>query len=263
MLQNNSKIKPIGVFWKKNKSGYIVNDASFTKIQNKWKPIIEDVKNAYIKHLGKNLHSIYIKGSVARGRAIDNVSDLDTIAFVTLPDKDININWRIAFNKKIKRKYKFLTRVEIIVDPVEEIILNKLNRITLKTQSVCIYGDNLSKNITPMMPSENMTLHIDSIQKNIEFTLDYFKDKRTKKEVEDKCKSTMKKIVRSGFELVMKKSNKYTRDLYLCYSKFAKYYPKHKDKMRKVLELSIYPTNDIKIINHLLNEFKLFFSEKI
>jgi hypothetical protein len=44
-----------------------------------------------------------------------------------------------------------------------------------------------------------------------------------------------RRIVRSGFEVTMDRSDRFTRDLYLCYEQFAKYYPERSKQMYQVL----------------------------
>jgi uncharacterized protein len=54
--------------------------------------------------------------------------------------------------------------------------------------------------------------------------------------------------LRSGFELTMNRSKRYTRDLYRCYETFAEYYPEKEPEMREVLCLALNPiTNKEKL----------------
>jgi hypothetical protein len=78
------EIKPIGTFLQTNAEGFIVNTTSLEQIQDEWLPAVEKVTDAYRKHFGTDLHSVYIRGSVAKGQAIHNVSDIDSFAVVTL-----------------------------------------------------------------------------------------------------------------------------------------------------------------------------------
>lgn len=44
-----------------------------------------------------------------------------------------------------------------------------------------------------------------------------------------------RRIVRSGFEVTMDRNDCFTRDLYLCYEQFAKFYPARAKQMYRVL----------------------------
>jgi hypothetical protein len=60
----------------------------------------------------------------------------------------------------------------------------------------------------------------------------------------DACAWITKRILRSGFELVMEREGVYTRDLYLCYESFSRHYGRREREMYEVLELAVNPTDD-------------------
>ena len=98
------EIKPIGSYFEVDKDGYIVNPAAIDKIQQKWKPVIDAVSTSYQKIFGDKLKNVYIRGSVAKGQAVDNVSDIDTFAYVDLEKEDINFDWVNSEEKNIMEK---------------------------------------------------------------------------------------------------------------------------------------------------------------
>jgi hypothetical protein len=55
----------------------------------------------------------------------------------------------------------------------------------------------------------------------------------------------MKRIIRSGGELIMERERVYVRDLYPCYQLFSKHYPDQEEAMKKVLWLCLNPTSDL------------------
>lgn len=69
-------IQPTGSYFEVDRKGYLVNPASKDKLQDEWKPAIDDVVEAYKENFGENLKSVYIRGSVAKGKAIEYVSDI-------------------------------------------------------------------------------------------------------------------------------------------------------------------------------------------
>ena len=44
-----------------------------------------------------------------------------------------------------------------------------------------------------------------------------------------------KRIVRAGLEVTMNRSNRFSRDLYLCYEQFSQFYPERSGLMYEVL----------------------------
>src|SRR3989344_772533 len=227
-----NKIQKIGGYLEIDKDGFIIKKASAEKFQEKWKPVIEETKNAYIEHFGDKLHSVYIRGSVAKGEAIDGIADLDSIAVVNLPKEQIDIKWKEEFNKQIIAKYPFVKNIEIVAGTLDHALSkNRGVHIIIKTQAVCIYGDDLSDSIAKLKPGKESALHFRNLQDELQQTIDFFENGwgDSLEESLDKCSWIMKRILRTGFELVMERENKYTRDLYPCYESFSKYYPNKKD----------------------------------
>ena len=249
------KIKPIGSFIQTDTDGFIVNTASQEKIQDAWKPAVEKVRDAYKKHFGNHLHSVYIRGSVAKGEAIEDVSDIDSFAVVTLPYGVIDTSWSREFTKELTEQFPFIVDVEIGAIPLEELNTHKGDRIMIKTQSICVYGSNLADTLPQLKPGIETAQHIKGIEGEINKTREWLQEERTDEEIERRCTWIMKRIIRSGFELVMERSQKYTRDLYPCYEGFSDYYPEKKEEMYKALELAINPTADKRVILNVLDNF--------
>lgn len=55
---------------------------------------------------------------------------------------------------------------------------------------------------------------------------------------QEDCQGITKILIRSGFELVMEKEQKFTTDLYLCYQVFSQYFPEKEKEMREMLYLN-------------------------
>ncbi|WP_214850453.1 nucleotidyltransferase domain-containing protein [Exiguobacterium sp. s193] len=60
-----------------DEAGYIMNQTSKTRIQARFRPVIEEVTNLLKKQFGEVLHSVYVYGSIGRGTAVVGKSDLD------------------------------------------------------------------------------------------------------------------------------------------------------------------------------------------
>ncbi|MDO8604572.1 MAG: hypothetical protein Q7K40_04245 [bacterium] len=245
------KIENIGGYLEIDKDGFIIKSATQEKFQKKWKPVIEEIKQAYIEHFGGDLHSVYIRGSVAKGEAVDNLSDVDTIAIVNLPKDKIDLKWSEKFSTKIDSKYPFVNGVEIVAGtPEDAVSKNRGVHIMLKTQAVCIYGDDISEKIGPLKPGKESAQHFRGIQNELLDTVDFFENgwAENNEEREERCSWIMKRILRTGFELVMEREQKYTRDLYPSYVSFAKHYPSKKYDMYEALELAMNPIHDSRVL---------------
>ncbi len=109
-------IQPIGTYFKNDKNGYVVNPASWDKIPLHWYPVIELVKQSYLNHLNGKLHSIYLRGSLVRGLAIDRFSDLDSFAIIYESDKYWETAfWKNELNDFISSRYDFVKELELML----------------------------------------------------------------------------------------------------------------------------------------------------
>lgn len=235
-------IKNTGTMLQTDADGFLVKTASVNKIQPTWRPAVDAVVEAYKTHLGSDLHSVYLRGSVAKGEAIEGVSDIDTIAVVKTPKDNVNRDWMAGFQKWFRREYLFVSDVEIVLDSLES--LGRGNKIMIKTQAVCLYGSDLSEELPPLKPGADTVMHAPRLGKEINDVYEFLQTAEDQQRIRQKCAWIMKRILRSGCELVMERSGKYTRDLYPCYELFSQYYPEKSESMYGALELAINPSND-------------------
>jgi tRNA nucleotidyltransferase (CCA-adding enzyme) len=100
-------IQPIGNCLSQDENGFIINDLSLDMIDHKWRTVLRIVKNNFVKNLDKNLHSIYVRGSVARGLAIEGISDLDMFSLVKPSFSKEKFRWQGAdFQSDIVKNIK-------------------------------------------------------------------------------------------------------------------------------------------------------------
>lgn len=253
--KNKIEIKPTGSYFEIDEDGYLKNPASLDKVQEKWKPVLDDVVEVYKKHFGDKLINVYVRGSVPKGQAVEGVSDLDSFAYVDLNDKEIENGWQSESRKKLKEKYPFVEDFEIHAESLPE------NPGFILSQSLCLYGEEIE--VKKRRPGNDMILHIanDERYENAE---KWFRevDPSSEEKIKNKCVWLMKNILRSGFEITMERSKRYTRDLYLCYKDFSEYYPEKEALMREALDLALNPVSDIEKILEVKNKIAPFLLEE-
>ena len=226
------KIQAIGSFFQNDPEGFVINPASRKNIPEKWHPVIEAVKNHYIKQEKENLHSLYLRGSLVRGQAIDHVSDIDFFAVV----KGGNFRWEEIpsaneLNKNLVQKYPFVEEIEMMKSSLEDGMEfeNPKLPMLIKTHSLCIFGEDLSPAIRNFKPDKSMML-------NYRWLAEDFEDFSAKKRwSEEELKEFLKVVIRSGFEVVMEEEGRFTPDLFLCYKSFSKHFPEMEKLMEKAL----------------------------
>lgn len=268
----------IGHVLRTDEEGYLVNESGAGRIASPWDRVVEAVRDAYLKNLGERVHSIYIRGSVARGHAIEGISDVDSFAVIRGMHEPPDFSWVPRLNRELKTHSPFCNGVEVVCLPYEELLDQNEEELTswrmiLKTQSVCIYGEDLSDSLPRFKPGPGTFTHAADLRKDIQKFSDGLRAIRIAKKFPyggrllkrfgidpeqlpmSGCQWVMKRIVRTGFEIVMEEERAYTRDLYPCYELFSKHYPAKSEQMRRALELTINPSSDPSEILAFLDDF--------
>ncbi|MNT67908.1 hypothetical protein D3C72_2060850 [compost metagenome] len=86
----------------------------------------------------------------------------------------------------------------------------------LKTQSLFLEGIDVCKGIPSFRPDVEMVSHVFNLKQELE---------KHDLHSEGDRKWMSRRIVRSGLEITLDRSQNFTRDLYLCFEQFVSYYP--------------------------------------
>jgi len=262
-----TEILKIGRLLKTDDNGFIISESNVDKIENPWKEAVGEIKNAYLKHLGEEVHSIYVRGTVSRGEAIEGISDIDTFAVITKKTEEVDHSWVRDARQKLEKKFDFSTGVEFDFINLKELFDSDKffkYRFTIKTQSACIYGDDLAKKIAPFRADKQTASHFHrNLKKVLENTKKGITDNPDKEDIKKWCRWIMKRIIRAGFVLVMDKEQIFTRDLYPSYKIFSKHFPKQEPKMKKALNFAINPIDDVERLKNFLDDFGVWMENQI
>jgi len=263
------KITEMGTYLYPDSNGYIQKVVHTGLIQEKWKPVVDATIQFYQEQLRDDLLSVYIRGSVAKGGAVESVSDVDSM-FISKTVSEISKPAKQAFHEIVETKFPFVNGVEIYGRPLPRLgelwtpKKRSIHHEMIKTQAICVWGKDFSDEIEPFRLPE-MFAHVYGIEKELNEALSELaaSSEFVPEEVKSYCTWIMKRLLRTGFEIVMIREQKWTRDLYLCYQSFSKHYPKKEPLMRRVLDLALNPSEDPVLIGGVLAEFKPWLFEEI
>ena len=260
------KIQKHGAILNIDKDGYLIPDVSLDKIVPPWDEAVNFIKEAYIKHLGKRLHSVYIRGSIARGLAIEGISDLDSFALLrgNPPKKKNELEWAEKVSEQYMKRFPFSARPEIWFNREEPFCKNLEEKWWLKLGAVCIYGENLIPRIPPVK--------LETIVAKLKFQSDYISEiiSYLHEGIEDAdpeqtkayCTWICKRFLRAGMVLVVSRAKVFSRDLYYCYELFANFYPQQEATMRQALEYALNPTESKEILLPFVKRLGEFLSQE-
>lgn len=249
-----------------DKNGLIITEVGLNKIKPAFKKVLDTIKDEVISKFGDQIHSLYLYGSVATGEARIKSSDLDLL--LVLHQKPTS-----KIKNEVTVFQNYLTKIHSSTFRDVGISLTHANEVKkdtygwgcfIKHLCVCLAGENLGKNLPKFKPSKKVAKAFNGdIEKHIKTVLEQLKSTQNPQEVRVICSGTMRKIVRTGFCLVMEQEQSWTTDLKKSYEIFSKYYPKQSVNMKKALTLAQKPTTNTKELGKFLEDFGSWLSEEV
>lgn len=271
MLMNPINIKEHGRFFQQNSLGELLNDCAITNLKSPWLELVETWKKGCLTIFDSGVVSIYLRGSIPRGLAIEGFSDLDGIVIVreNFVNDDTLENCLAQFHQQLRSQFSFCPNIETQIISEKEIFDYSSGwGILLKIQGLCIWGVDYESQLPPVSLGLDLVSYSFSLAQDINSVCQWmrqnsFAQNRDVNTIKNKCSWLCRRIVRSGFELVMKKENVYTRDLYLNYVVFARYFPERQQDMNRALFLAINPSGNRAGLLVFWGEFGTWLTEKI
>ena len=265
---NKVEFAKIGGFFPMDNEGFVLNPTSKEKIKDHWIDIIADIIGQYRKKYKDQVHSIYLRGSVAQGLDIGIQSDLDMFALL-YNEKGHYIHWKPVswakqYQKKLLKKYQLQNQIDLGYSSFTSNV-NEMNlkiQMLLKTQSLCVSGRDIIPEIRKFRPDKEMILNLQWIESDIIDTIEKLQSTDNADYIKRLCKSIMKIIVRAGFELVIEREAKFTNNLYQCYQTFSTYYPDKEQLMKNALDLFLNPTENKTAIIQTIKELGFWIVKK-
>jgi len=231
-----------------SEQGTLVNPCRADLVFAPWREAVDMLVRLCRTAWGESLHSLYLRGSVPRGTAVEHRSDIDTVCVLTAPPSSPVATQAAHIARTIRLHYPFCVAVDLrviayqaLMDPYRSANL----RFLLKTQGLCIEGEDLTARWAPPTLSEaRMTLR--ALPAALAATRTSLAQQPGPPEAAGigLCRWVTKKIVRAGFERVAERERTYTRDLYPCWEAFARHTPQMAQPMYEVLALAVNPCFD-------------------
>jgi len=223
-------------------AGHVVSRASVRRLQKDWVAPLRHTVKAYRTRVGPSLHSVYVRGSVAVGRAVPGASDIDTLAVVR-DHVPLSIEWADDIARTVTRRWPYVAGVEVCLYPIGAVERTGRLAALIKTQCGCLYGTDLSARIRGFAPGIDLLFHAWDLPRDLAVARRALAPQNDAGAVGEICAWVMKRLVRSGFELVMAREGCYTRDLAACQRRFARHYPAEAPLMAEAVRLAVHGGN--------------------
>jgi uncharacterized protein len=244
----NCKLQKIGNYMQVDEDAFLVSHLGLEKLQEAWVEAIDPFVKLIHTIYPVNTHSIYVRGSVASGSAIENVSDIDfsIVTYNPVTQEEKGFIWERV--NILNKQFPFITKFDVGFYSREEIFTSN-ERALLKLTARCVYGDDVIMYIEKLRPGKDVAITAPGLEKDIEHTLKKINEKKyTDDTMIEICRWIMKRFVRVSFEIVSEREKAFTRDLYTCWKSFSRYYPEKSEQVLSAVLLAIDPVNDSEVI---------------
>lgn len=167
---NRIRIEEYGRFFQQNEWGYLLNDCEINNLKSPWLELVETWKQNCLSIFNPSIISIYLRGSIPRGLAIEGFSDLDGIIIIDQNYID-NDHIKIGLSnleKNLRSKFPFCTGIETQIITEKDLFNPEYDwGVLLKIQGLCLWGVDYQLQLPPVSISKNLITHSFSLEQDI------------------------------------------------------------------------------------------------
>lgn len=254
-----STVRAIGRFYQTDVSGNLINECAISNVHSEFIGDIDRL-TTICKEVAPpaKLHSLYLRGSVPRGLASPEHSDIDSFAILEA-DRDICAEFQAKVRLgclSIKRKVDFCAFTLENVKTLPEWEL----AFVIKVHGLCVYGRDLIPSLHDYRPSKTIVAGC----ANIADAVNHAKQSllRMPDSASHVYKWIAKRYVRTGLALCIERDQRYSPDLWPCYCVFRDWYPDHSQDMLTALEVAVNDTLDPTAGGRLLDGFAQWIAQE-
>lgn len=241
---------PFGRFLQVDEDGYLVPDLDARQLTGPWGDLVRASVEVYQRIYGEALHSVYVRGSVARGLAVEGLSDVDTWAVLhgTGTGGMVSCPPELgAEEAALGARWSGCTEVELCVSHLERVLREprgSFARTLLALQATCVHGDDIVPTLPRVRPGPEAFGAVWFVSGAMATVQEEVPGETSPTEVAGWCRWIAKAWVRAAFELVMADDQRWTRDVELCALAVGQHRPEHAAGVAALGRLVVDPLTD-------------------
>lgn len=247
-----------------DRNGFIVSDVSLDKINYVYLPCIEESVEKLKRLFPHELHSVYLYGSVARGEAIPNKSDLDLLALfnpLLTPDAAAELK---SLAKDMSHTYCSLVRDVGIAVGDYNYALNPANyyeQAFLRELCVCLYGEDLRDRFGPYKLTSEIAISFNGdIGEVLNQTIPRL-EAASDLDFKTITQAFARKLIRTYYSMVMARSQIWSTRLHDQCQVFARYFPEKQPMIRTLQKWIDGPPSDRGLVVQFFTQEGIWASE--
>ncbi|MFE4332743.1 nucleotidyltransferase [Streptomyces sp. NPDC056831] len=222
-----------------NPDGTIRREGSLSRVPAAFAPVVAAARARIAAAFdGARLHSAYIYGSIPRGTAVPGVSDLDLLLALRTGPTEADETAARAVEAGLDASFGQIDGVGILLFGADT-LTSELERNDLGFLLACLCTPLLGEDLAVQLPRYRPTpLLARETNGDLHLSLPRWRrraaEATTDSERRSLSRGAARRIVRSGFTLVMPQWGGWTSDLVESAEVFARYYPDHPERIEQM-----------------------------
>ncbi|MFD9910903.1 nucleotidyltransferase domain-containing protein [Streptomyces sp. NPDC059063] len=240
--------------------GYIAREGALGRIQDGFRPVVAAARDQVADVFGKRLDSAYLYGSVPRGTARAGRSDLDLLLVLRAEPTAADRADADAVAAAVDGGFAEVDGVGILLESRER-VLSELETYDLGWFVACLCTPLLGEDLAEFLPRYRPdTLLARETNGDLALVLPRWREQAAAAAGDEArlralCRVAARRLVRTGFTLVMPRWGGWTSDLTEMAEAFGQYYPEWAGRARAAVDMAYEPVGDAGALRELVDGF--------
>ena len=220
--------------------GFIAREGDLARVPPAFAPVVAAARSAALETFGPRLHSAYLYGSVPRGTAVPGVSDLDMLLALRAEPGDADRSDARRLEQWLDTRFPQIDGAGIVLAGTAT-LLSDLERYDLGWFAACLCtplaGEDLAARLPRYRPTSLLARETNG---DLGDLLPGWRERLERAGTEQALRAltrrVSRRVVRTGFTLVMPRWGGWTSDLRESAAVFGRYYPARRAQMLAAAE---------------------------
>ncbi|MFF7262312.1 nucleotidyltransferase domain-containing protein [Streptomyces sp. NPDC008159] len=225
--------------------GYIEREGSLGRVAEEFRGVVAAARDRVLEMFGARLHSAYLYGSIPRGTARPGRSDVDLLVVLRDEPTDADRAEAGALDEALDREFPQIDGAGTLLVSRAR-VLSEPERYDLGWFVACLctplLGQDLAEDLPRYRPDSLLARETNGdLARLLPRWRERVADASTPEARRSLVRSCSRRLVRTGFTLVMPRWNGWTSDLHEMAEAFGEYYPERADRMRAAADAAYAP----------------------
>ena len=254
-MRHSAGVQPTGL----DQDGFIAREGDLTRVAPPFAPVVQAAKAEILSAFSpRRLHSAYLYGSIPRGSAVPGVSDLDVL--VALHDEPTDTDRAAARHAEstLDARFAQVNGAGILLYDTAT-LLSDIERHDLGFFVACLCTPLTGQDLATRLPRYRPTaLLARETNGDLGDLLPRWRDRLRTAGTDDSLRTLSRgvgrRLVRTGFTLVMPRWGGWTSDIGESSAVFGHYYPARAEQMKTAAAAGLTRTADRAILSMLVDD---------